>query len=318
MNVRYIAQKVGQALLTLLLASVVVFLGARALPGDPALTLAGENPSPELIAAINEKYGFDQPLIVQYARFLWAILHGDLGRSSRSGLALSDMIAQTLPVTIQLALLAVTMAAVIGILFGVAASYWKGRWPEWVANAAAIIGLSVPSFWLGMLAILLFSVKLGWLPASGYVSPLVDPLGALSHLVMPAFVLSTGLAAVIMRQTRSGMLEAFATEYVVAARAKGLSERRVVLNHALRNSMMVITTIIGLQLGALVAGVVITERLFGLPGFGKLTVDAIAQRDYAVIQAVVMVVAASYVLINLVVDVLYSVIDPRVRVGGSR
>lgn len=317
MNVKYIVSKVGQAVLTLVLASVVVFLGVRALPGDPALTLAGENPSPELIAAINEKYGFDQPLLVQYGRFFWSAVRGDLGRSSRSGLPISDMIGQTLPVTIQLALLAVSLAAVVGILFGVAAAYWKGRWPEWTANGLAIVGLSVPNFWLGMLAILFFSVNLGWLPASGYVSPLTDPAMTLAHLIMPAFVLSTGLAAVVMRQTRSGMLEAFSTEYIVAARAKGLTEWRVVIKHALRNSMIVVTTIIGLQLGALIGGVVITERLFGLPGFGKLTVDSIAQRDYAVIQAVVLVVAASYVLINLLVDVLYSLIDPRVRVGGS-
>jgi peptide/nickel transport system permease protein len=317
MNVKYIVSKVGQAVLTLLLASVVVFLGVRALPGDPALTLAGENPSPELIAAINEKYGFDQPLLVQYGRFFWNAVRGDLGRSSRSGLPISDMIGQTLPVTIQLAVFAVALAAVVGILFGVAAAYWKGRWPEWLANGLAIVGLSVPSFWLGMLAILYFSVSLGWLPASGYVSPFTDPAGTLSHLIMPAFVLSTGLAAVVMRQTRSGMLEAFSTEYIVAARAKGLTEWKVVIKHALRNSMIVVTTIIGLQLGALIGGVVITERLFGLPGFGKLTVDSIAQRDYAVIQAVVLVVAASYVVINLLVDVLYSLIDPRVRVGGS-
>jgi peptide/nickel transport system permease protein len=317
MNVGFVAKKVGQALLTLFLASIVVFLGVRALPGDPAAILAGEAATPEVIAAIRTQYGFDQPLIVQYWRFLTSALHGDFGTSLRNGKSVSELIGQTLPVTLQLALCAVIIAAVIGICFGVIGAYWKGRWPASIPNGLAVVGLSIPHFWTGMLGILVLSVEFGWLPASGYVSPLADPLQALRHFAMPAFILSMELSAVLMRHTRSSMFEALNSEYVLASRAKGVGEFKVVVGHALRNSMLVVTTVFGLQLGGLIGGVVITERLFGLPGFGKLTIDAISQRDFPVIEGVVLVVAAFYVLINLIVDMLYSVMDPRVRVGGN-
>jgi len=193
----------------------------------------------------------------------------------------------------------------------------RGRWPEWMANAAALVGLSVPNFWLGILAILWLAVGLGLFPASGYVPVSVDPWQALVHLTLPALILGTSLAAVIMRQTRASMIETMKTDYVRTARAKGLGRPRVLLRYGLRNSMIVVVTIVGLQLGGLISGAVVTERIFALPGFGKLTLDSVFTRDYPVVQAVVLVITLGYIVINLVVDVLYSVLNPRIRVGGA-
>ncbi|MEV4892635.1 ABC transporter permease, partial [Nonomuraea sp. NPDC055795] len=200
------------------------------------------------------------------------------------------------------------------VLAGVVAAVRRGRPAEWVANGFALLGLSIPNFWLGLMGILWLSVALGLFPASGYVPFLTDPLGNLHRMVMPAVVLGTGLAAVIMRQTRASMLEALSADYVRTARAKGLAERQVIGVHALRNSLIVVVTIAGLQLGVLISGAVVTERIFAIPGFGKLTVDAVFQRDYPIIQGVVLVTATAYIVINLLVDLLYSVIDPRIRV----
>lgn len=311
----YLLNRAWQSALTLVLATIVVFLGIRALPGDPALALAGEERDPASLAAIRERYGFADPLLTQYGKFVGGALRGDLGRSTRTGLPVTEMIGSALPVTIELSVLALLVAVVLGGGAGVVAAVRRGRPAEWVANLLALLGLSVPNFWLGLVAILYLSVALGWFPASGFV-PLSDPLGNLGHLVLPMFVLGTGLAAVVMRQTRSSMLESLGADYIRTARAKGVSPRAVVGRHALRNSLVVVVTIIGLQLGTLISGAVVTERIFGLPGFGKMTVDAVFQRDYPVIQGVVLVTAAAYVLINFLVDLTYSLIDPRIRVTG--
>jgi peptide/nickel transport system permease protein len=315
--VRYLIARAGQSLLTLVLATVVVFLGVRALPGDPALALAGEDRSPQALAAIRAQYGLDQPLPVQFVRFVGRALHGDLGRSVRTGVPVSSMLRSALPVTLELSAIAIVLATLVGVGMGVLAAVRRGRPAEWLANGLALIGLSVPHFWLGLLAILYLSVAAGLFPASGFVSLLDDPLGNLHHIILPSVILGTGLAAVIMRQTRSSMLDSLSADYVRTAKAKGLRPAAVVGRHALRNSLIVVITIVGLQLGGLISGAVVTEQIFGLPGFGKMTIDAVFQRDYPVIQAVVLVTATAYIGINFLVDLLYSVVDPRIRVAGA-
>jgi peptide/nickel transport system permease protein len=314
---RYLFNRLWQSLLTLFLAVVVVFLGVRALPGDPALALAGEDRSPETLAAIRAQYGLDQSLLVQFWRFVSNAAQGDLGTSIRTGSSVTSMLRTALPVTLELSILAILLAILIGVGAGVLAAVRRGRPAEWFANALALIGLSVPHFWLGLIAILCLSVATGLFPASGFVPLLDDPLDNLHHIILPAVILGTGLSAVLMRQTRSAMLDSLSTDYVRTARAKGLSSRVVIGRHALRNSLIVVVTIAGLQLGELISGAVVTEQIFGLPGFGKMTIDAVFQRDYPVIQAVVLVTATAYIVINFLVDLLYSLIDPRIRVGDE-
>jgi peptide/nickel transport system permease protein len=313
----YLFNRAWQSVLTLLLATVVVFLGVRALPGDPALALAGEDRTPETLKAIRQQYGLDQSLPVQFWRFLSHAVQGDLGISIRTGASVTSMLRTALPVTIELALLAIAFATLLGVGAGVVAAVHRGRPAEWVANALALLGLSVPSFWLGLIAILYLAVATGIFPASGFVPLLQDPADNLRHIILPAVILGTGLSAVIMRQTRSSMLESLSTDYVRTARAKGLRSGVVIRRHALRNSLIVVVTIVGLQLGGLISGAVVTEQIFGLPGFGKMTVDAVFQRDYPVIQGVVLITATAYIAINFLVDLLYSLIDPRIRVGGE-
>jgi peptide/nickel transport system permease protein len=313
----YLFHRLWQSVLTLFLSSLVVFYGVRALPGDPARALAGEEADPATLEAVRADLGLDQPVIVQYGKFLENLLHGDLGTSIRTGQPVLDLIKATLPVTLWLSLCAVVIAVVVGILAGVAAAAYRGRWPEWVANTFTLIGLSVPSFWLGILAILYLAVGLQWFPASGYVPVSEDPIRGLYYLTLPAIVLGTALAAVIMRQTRASMIDSLSTDYVRTARSKGLTRSRVITRYALRNSLIVVVTIAGLQLGGLISGAVVTERIFGLPGFGKLTLDSVFTRDYPVVQAVVLVVTVVYIAINLGIDVLYSLINPRIRVGGN-
>jgi peptide/nickel transport system permease protein len=314
---RYLLRRLGQSLVTLVLATMVVFAGVRALPGDPARALAGEENNPAQIAAIRAKYGLDDPLPVQYWHYLTHSLTGDFGTSVRTNIPVRSLLESALPVTFELSLLALTVASLIGVLMGVLAAVRRGRPTEWFANGFALLGLSVPNFWLGLMAILWLSVALGIFPASGYVPFLQNPVDNLHHMVLPSLVLGTGLAAVIMRQTRSSMLDALGTDYIRTARAKGLRERTVVGVHALRNSLIVVVTIVGLQLGALISGAVVTEQIFALPGFGKLTIDSVFQRDYPVIQGVVLITASAYIVINLLVDLLYSLIDPRIRVAGE-
>jgi peptide/nickel transport system permease protein len=314
---RYLLTRAWQSLLTLVAATVVVFLGIRALPGDPALALAGEDRSPAALAAIRQQYGLDQSPVVQFGRFVWRAAQGDLGTSVRTGLPVSSMLRTALPVTLELSFLAIVLATVLGVGAGVVAAVRRGKPAEWAANALALVGLSVPHFWLGLLAVLYLAVATGLFPASGFVPFFSDPVDNLHHLVLPSVILGTGLAAVIMRQTRSAMIDSLSADYVRTATAKGLRPGAVIGRHALRNSLIVVITIVGLQLGGLISGAVVTEQIFGLPGFGKMTIDAVFQRDYPVIQAVVLVTATAYIVINFLVDVLYSFADPRIRLAGA-
>lgn len=313
---RYLLHRLWQSAVTLVLASIVVFAGVRALPGDPATTMAGEQADPAQIAAVRAQLGLDRALPVQYWEFVRHAATGDLGKSIRTGTPVRSMIRETLPVTVQLAIYAMLIAVLAGVLGGVVAAVFRGRWPEWLVNGVSLTALSVPTFWLGILAVVYLSVHLGWFPASGYVSPLENPIRGLYFLTLPALILGMAHAAVVQRQTRSSMVETLTADFVRTARAKGLGRGAVIVRFGLRNSLIVVTTIVGLQLGVLIAGAVVTERIFSLPGIGKLTLDSVFTRDYPVLQAVVLVIATAYILINLLVDVLYTVIDPRVRVSG--
>jgi len=311
---RFLLRRSGIALITLLLASVLVFVGARALPGDPAIALSGEGFDPAANAAIRQKYGLDDPLPVQYGRWLILVVQGELGRSTRSGLPVAAIVRDRIPLTLELAGLAMLLAIAIGLPAGVLAAARRGGRVDLLANAVALSGLSVPHFWLGLMLILLFASSLRLLPASGFTPFTEDPLDNLRRMILPAFVLGTGIAAVLMRQVRSTMIETLGADYVRTARAKGLSERDVIVGHALRNSLISVVTLVGLELGALISGSVITESIFLVPGFGRLIIDAVVSRDYPVIQAVALISAAAYIVLNLGVDVMYSLLNPKIRV----
>jgi peptide/nickel transport system permease protein len=312
----FLVRRAGASLVVLFLASVLVFAGVRALPGDPALALAGESRDPAVLDAIRDRFGLNDPLPLQYAKWVGHVVQGDLGISSKSGLGVGKTIVHRLPITLELAGLSLLVALLLGIPAGVLAAVKRGSPFDYLASSTALFGLSIPNFWLGLLLILVFAVNLGLLPASGYVPFFDDPIENLRRMAMPAFVLGSGLAAVVMRQMRSSMLDSLTADYVRTARAKGLSELEVVGVHALRNSLITVVTIVGLQLGGLISGAVITEQIFVIPGFGKLTVESVFQRDFSIIQGVVLVAAAGYVLVNLAVDVLYSFINPRIRISG--
>jgi peptide/nickel transport system permease protein len=309
----FLPRRLLQLLPTLFLVSVMIFGLQQLLPGDPALVMAGEEKDPEVIEQIRKQYRLDQPLPVQYGYWIAGVLRGDLGESMRIRQPVSQLIAEKLPVTLQLASMAMAFALLIGIPAGVLSAVKKGSAWDTGANLFALWGLSTPNFWLGIMMIFLFSVTLGWLPASGYVSPFEDLGRSLATTVMPAFVLGNAIAAVLMRHTRSAMLQAMSADYVRTARAKGLLERAVVLRHALRNALTPVITLGALEFGTLLSGAVLTEQVFSIPGFGKLIVDAVFNRDYAVVQGVVLVTATVYILLNLLADVLYVLVNPRLR-----
>ncbi len=298
---------------TLVFVSMLIFGLQQLLPGDPAVILAGEERDPAVVAFLRAKLHLDEPLPVRYAYWVGGVLRGDLGESVRTQLPVLDLILQKLPVTVELALIAMVIALVVGIPAGVVSAVGRGTAWDYAANLFALWGLSTPNFWLGILMILLFSVHLGWLPASGYESPFVDLQANLAAMIMPAFVLGNAIAAVLMRHTRSAMLQVLSADYVRTARAKGLSERVVVLKHALRNALTPIITLGALELGTLLSGAVLTEQVFTIPGFGKLVVDSVFNRDYSVVQGVVLVTATAYITLNLLADVAYFLVNPRLR-----
>ncbi|WP_062763196.1 ABC transporter permease [Falsirhodobacter sp. alg1] len=309
----YILKRILGALPTLLIVSVLVFLLQKLLPGDPVLALAGEERDPATLALLREQYHLNDPLVTQYFRWLGGVLTGDFGISLRTNQPVLELIGQKLPVTLQLAAMSMIFAMLIGIPAGIIAAVKKNTLLDWIANIVALSGLSIPNFWLGIMLILLVSVNLGWLPASGYESPLVDFWLSIKTMLMPAFVLGTGLAATLMRHTRSAMLGVMSADYIRTARAKGLSTSEVVLTHSFRNALLPIITLSALLFGELLAGAVLTEQIFTIPGFGKLIVDAVFNRDYAVVQGVVLCTAVGFLLMNLIADVLSVIMNPRMR-----
>jgi peptide/nickel transport system permease protein len=309
----FLLRRLATLVPTLVLVSMLIFGLQQLLPGDPAKILAGEEQDPSVIAYLHARLHLDDPLPLRYAHWVAGVLRGDLGESVRNQQPVRDLVLQKLPVTAELALLAFAIALAIGIPAGIVSAVGRGTAWDTAANLFALWGISTPNFWLGILMILLFSVQLGWLPASGYVSPLEDLRANLAAMLMPAFVLGNAIAAVLMRHTRSAMLQVLAADYVRTARAKGLSEPVVVLKHALRNALTPIITLGALELGTLLSGAVLTEQVFTIPGFGKLIVDAVFNRDYAVVQGVVLVTATAYIVLNLLADLAYVAANPRLR-----
>jgi peptide/nickel transport system permease protein len=308
-----IARRVVQLIPTLFFVSVLIFSLQQLLPGDPALVMAGEEKDPEVIEQIRRQYRLDQPLPIQYFYWIGGVLTGDLGESMRLKTPVLDLILQKLPVTLQLATMAMVIALLIGVSAGVISAVKKDSVWDYAVNVISLWGISTPNFWLGIMLIFLFAVTLGWLPASGYVSPWEDWRQSLATTIMPAFVLGNAIAGVIMRHTRSAMLQALQSDYVRTARAKGLNERTVVLKHAMRNALTPVITLGALEFGTLLSGAVLTEQIFTIPGFGKLIVDAVFNRDYAVVQGVVLVTATTYITLNLLADLGYILVNPRLR-----
>lgn len=307
----FIGRRIVIAIPTIILISIFVFTLQHLLPGDPILVLAGEERDPEVLEFLREKYRLNDPIPIQYLAWVGNALQGDLGISFRTNQPVLELIGEKLPVTLQLATMALIIAMVIGIPAGVLSAYKKGTWIDWIANVVALSGLSVPNFWLGIMMILLVSVKLGWLPASGYQPFSEDPLQSIKTMLMPAFVLGTAIAATLMRHTRSAMLSVLKSDYIRTARAKGLAEHVVLIKHALRNALVPIVTVTTLIFGELLAGAVLTEQIFTIPGFGKLVVDAVFNRDYAVVQGIVLCTGVAFIFMNLLADVAYRVLNPR-------
>jgi len=309
----YVARRVAVLVPTLFFVSVLIFSLQQLLPGDAALALAGEERDEAAVAAIRARYHLDRPAPVQYAIWMGKVLRGDLGESLRNRLPVTELLASKLPVTLELALVSMLIALAIGIPAGVLSAARRGTLADFAANLVALSGLSVPHFWLGIMLILLFAVRLGWLPASGWVPPWESLGRNLTTILLPSIVLGTGVAGVMMRHTRGAMLQTLSADYVRTARAKSVPERWVILKHALRNALIPVITLGAIEFGRLLSGAVLTEQIFAIPGFGKLLVDGVLNRDYAVVQGVVLVSAGLYVLLNLLADVLYFIANPRLR-----
>ena len=311
--IAFLSRRLLQIVPTIFLVSMMIFGLLQLLPGDPALVIAGEDRDPAVIQEIRVQYHLNEPIYTQYIYWLKGVASGNLGESMRLKEPVLALVTEKLPVTLQLAAMALVFALGIGIPAGILSAVKKETAWDYGANLFALWGLSTPNFWLGILMIFLFSVTLGWLPASGYVSLGEDWRQSLATTLMPAFVLGNALAAVLMRHTRSAMLQAMGADYVRTARAKGLHEGHVVLKHALRNALTPVITLGALEFGTLLSGAVLTEQVFTIPGFGKLIVDAVFNRDYAVVQGVVLVTSTVYIVLNLLADIAYVLVNPRLR-----
>jgi len=303
-------QLIGRRLLAtvplLLAVSVVVFSFVHALPGDPAVLFLGEEATPENLARFRAKLGFDRPLIVQYGDWLGRALQGDLGRSIRTNQPVVQAIVERLPMTLRLIGFSMVISLAIAVPLGIVSAVKRNSGVDLASTFFALFGFSTPNFWLGLILIYVFALLLGWLPASGF--------DGVRSLILPSITLGTALAALVTRQLRSGMLEVLRQDYVRTAQAKGLADRMVIGKHALKNALISVVTVIGLQIGALLGNTIITESLFALPGVGRLMIDSVFSRDFFVVQGVILFLAVGYVVANLVVDILYSYLDPRIRV----
>jgi peptide/nickel transport system permease protein len=303
-------QLIGRRLLAtvplLLAVSVVVFSFVHALPGDPAVLFLGEEATPENLARFRAKLGFDRPLMVQYGEWLGHALRGDLGRSIRTNQPVVQAILERLPVTLRLIAFSMVISLCIAVPLGIVSAVKRNSGVDLVSTSFALFGFSTPNFWLGLILIYVFALLLRWLPASGF--------DGVRSLILPSITLGTALAALVTRQLRSGMLEVLRQDYVRTAQAKGLADRMVIGKHALKNALISVVTVIGLQIGALLGNTIITESLFALPGVGRLMIDSVFSRDFFMVQGVILFLAVGYVVANLVVDILYSYLDPRIRV----
>jgi peptide/nickel transport system permease protein len=309
----YVLRRLGTMVPVILVVSVVVFSLIHLTPGDPVAIMLREEADPATAAALRTALGLDRPLPVQYLVWLGRVARGELGRSIRTNQPVSEAILQRLPVTLSVAGAATLLALVIALPAGIVSAVRRNSAADVAGTLVALSGVSLPNFWLAILLIFLFSVTLGWLPPLGWVSPARDLWGGLRSLVLPAITLGTAMAAVVMRMTRSSLLEVLQLDYVRTARAKGLGAPAVLLRHALRNALVPVVTVVGLQAGALLGGAIITETIFALPGVGRLLVDAIFQRDFPVVQGVVLFLALNFLLVNLLVDLAYAGLDPRIR-----
>lgn len=301
----YVIRRLLLVVPTLLGVTLIVFSMVRLIPGDPAIAIAGEHASAETISAIRERLGLDRPLPVQYMIFLGNLLRGDFGTSAWTGRPVSVELWGRFRNTIELTSASMLIALVVGLVAGTISATRQYSFFDYISMVGAMIGVSVPVFWLGLILMLLFSVYLGWLPAMGR--------GTIAHLILPAIALGTGSAAIIARMTRSSVLEVFHQDYVRTARAKGVREQIVIFKHTMRNALIPVVTVLGLQFGTLLGGAVLTETVFAWPGMGRLIVEAIFARDYPLVQGGVLLAASAFVFVNLAVDLLYSLIDPRVR-----
>jgi peptide/nickel transport system permease protein len=302
---RFLIRRLILTIPVLLGVATLVFSLIHLVPGDPAQAMLGEGASPAEIAELRGRLGLNRPLYVQYGSFLFGIVHGDLGVSLRTDRPVIRSIAERLPATAELAIAAMVVAILISIPLGIVAAVWHGTAVDHAATGVALLGISIPNFWLGPLLAIVFAVELGWLPVSGS--------GSAAHLILPAVTLGAALAAILARMTRASLLEELRELYVLAARARGVSFRRAVLNHAFRNSLIPIVTIIGLQFGSVLTGAIITETIFAWPGIGRLLIQSINFRDYPLVQGCILLIAVSYVAMNLLTDLMYGVLDPRIR-----
>ena len=313
---RYLLNRLGQSLLVFWIVSVMVFFAVRVVPQDPVYALIGndaEGFTPEQVEAIRHDFGLDRPLPLQYMTWFGGVITGDWGVSFRNKLPVTDLIRQRLPYTLQLAVAAMAISIVIGISAGVIAALKRNSGWDIMATGGAMFGVAVPEFWLALMMILFFGVKLGWFPVFGSALIWEDPVQGIRHMILPAFALGIGGAATLMRQSRSSMLETMGEDYIRTARSKGVKETRVVVLHALRNSLLPVVTILGLRIGRILGGAVIIETMFSWPGIGQLAVSSLQRADYPVIMAVVMISSVAVISANLITDIAYSYIDPRIR-----
>jgi peptide/nickel transport system permease protein len=306
---RYLIRRLLLTIPVLLGVATLVFALIHFIPGDPAQAMLGEGASPADVAQLRERLGLDQPLLVQYGSFLRGLLRGDLGVSLRNDQPVTQQILERMPATAELAFASMAVAVLIALPLGIIAAVWRGTFADVGAMTLSLVGISVPNFWLGPLLAIVFAVELGWLPVGGR--------GTVAHLVLPAVTLGAALAAILARMTRASLLEELREPYVLAARAKGVSRTRAVLHHALRNSLIPIVTILGLQFGVVLTGAVITETIFAWPGIGRLLIQSISFRDYPLVQGCVLLIAVTYVGVNLITDLTYGFLDPRIRVDRS-
>ena len=310
---RYLVARLVQLFFVLLFLSIIVFTIVRLIPGDPAAVMLGTEATPAAVAQIRQEMGLDAPIVVQYVKWLQHVLQGNFGTSWVSKKPALELIVGALPVTLQLVGAAFAVALLIAAPAGILAAIRPRSWIDQGSTTFALLGISMPSFWLGIMLVLLFALELRWLPPSGYLALTADPWGALRATALPALTLGVALAAPLTRFLRSGMLDVLALDYVRTARAKGLPEGRVIARHALKNALLSVVTVLGLQLGALLGGSIVIEQVFAWPGIGRLSLAAIQQRDYGVVQGIVLFVATGFVLVNFLVDLVYLYLEPRIR-----